>query len=235
MLHKINARNIILKEEAIVDFIKTNNINHLKIMIGIDNDAYLYASYPDDKKDIILGKDWINIIHIKNTVGFRTPRILRKYVGSDIDISRDCVEDFELFKIRPIKFSFEDLINGSYKRSKLEIPYFTNSGSCIVPEKFVFDNIEDIIEYKRLSFIDDEDLMEKGYVCFKFTNSFDKSVMTYPLSKCNNWYRTRQLIDINNKLKVYGKDLKNFKYHSIIRDDKNQYDCIIFQEEVIGT
>jgi len=235
MLHKINARNIILKEEAIVDFIKTNNINHLKIMVGIDHDAYLCAFYPDDKKDIILGKDWINIIHVKNTVGFRTPRILRKYVGSDIDISRDRVEDFELFKIRPIKFSFENLINGSYKKPRLEVPYFTNSGNCVVPEKFVHNNIEDITECKRLSFNTDEDLIERGYIYFNFTNSFDRSIMTYPLSRCNNGYRTRQLVDIDNKLKVYGKNLKNFKYHSIIRDDKNEYDCIIFQEEIIGT
>lgn len=230
MIHKIKSRNIILKEESVLDFIRMNKVMHLKIMAGFDYEVYLKAIYPDDKRDLTLGKDWINIIYRNHAICFRTPRILRKYVGSDIDIIRSTGE-FEIFKIRPISFDFGDLLSEFFKKSRLDVPYFTTSGHCVIPDKFMQTNANSSTD-KRISF--DKmggDLIEKGYLVFRFTNLFDKNNMSYPLSKCNNGWRTRQLVEIDNKLKIYGKDIRHFQYRSIVKDE--ECDVVVFQEVII--
>lgn len=234
MIQKIRAKDLVVTDDEIVDFIKNNDIRHLKLMAGFDYSAYLYLIYPDYKKELTLSRDWLNIRYRNYAISVRTPSMLRQYVGNNINIVRDKSSKerrLELFKIRPIDFEFEGLFNGFYKKIKTNIPYFTKSGHFVIPQKFANDNIGEAIDFSRISFdrVNNE-LIERGYIFCRLVSPTDKSGFTYPLSKRTNGHRTRQLVELQQKLEIYGKNMINFKYKTTTHDDDNHYDLIVFEE-----
>lgn len=230
MIHKIQAKNLIINDQKIIGFMRNNSIKHLKFRIEFDKDAYFSIEYPDYDNLMTLEKQWLKITYGPRKVYVRTPSILKGFAGKDLDIYQEEIfpVKFEAFRAKPVDFSIED--TKGKRGVGVNYPYFSSSGFLVIPDQYLRNNNfgNDILE-SRLSFNrTDGFLLNQGIMLCRITK--EKEDYSFPLRRYANGVCTRRLSSFSDLVIGYGKDMRNFIYNSTIDETKTGHKLIAFEE-----
>jgi hypothetical protein len=232
MIQKIKPKSFVIKDFGVVDFMRSEKISHIKFNINIDDGVYVSIEFPDNKKMITLGKNWFKVHYGLRTVSSRTPLFLLEHKGMDVDVYKDksSKNKFELLRIKPVGFEISNMESRSKKPVGSVLPYFSKSGYCFIPKRFLDNNFGDS-QGKALSFNRTNDfIVQEGFIFCRVTEEYEIGNMSYPINNYGNGFRTRILLKLHDLVSNNGKELKNFQYKDVVMDDELNYKLIIFEE-----
>jgi len=232
MIHRIQAKNFVIKDQAIIGSMRDRGIKHLKFRMELNKEAYFSIEYPDYDNLITLEKQWLKLIYGPRKVYIRTPSILKEFVGKDLDIYRDEVfpVSLEAFRAKPIGFSIEPLSRKGKRGVGMNYPYFSSSGFFVIPDQYIRDHgFGNDILGSRLSFNrTDGFLVEKGILLCRITK--EREDYSFPLRRYTNGVCTRKIFAFEKLIVSYGKSIDNFIYNSTIDEKKTGHKLIAFEE-----
>jgi len=233
MIQKIRTRNFYIQNSDVIDFMRINQVQHLRFDVNIDDGVYVSVSYPDYNNLLSFEKRWFNIHWGKRTICVRNPSIFKDCIGKEVDVYSDKIfrKKNELFRIKPIGFNIMSNIKIKKKRVKINVPYFSKSGYCILPKEYIIKrNITDAL-ISKLSFNRiDGHLVNCGFIFARITKEFEPGGLSYPLRECSNGACTRPLKRVVDIVSENGKKITDFQYKNTLYDDNYNYDLIIFKE-----
>ncbi len=236
MIQKVKPKNLVINDIEITMFMISNSVNHIRFVVEENSDGYISAKFPDYENMLVIEKHWMKVHYGPRATSIRTPSFLKYYKGKDIEIYRDeSDDDFELFRIRPIKFWPESLLIGKYKRTKLNTPYFTRSNCLVITKDFIKENNNDLLLFSKISFDTvDQHIIDSGVIFARFVRGNHRNVLSYSLKDYGNNLRTTTLVKLMDMLHDSGKKITDFQYRGIVHDENRGYDLIAFEEEVYG-
>jgi len=230
---KLQSKNFIIENEVIVDFMRRNSINHIRFTAGPDqNDPCILVTFPDNKTDYALGRQWRDVKYGKRKVYVRMPSFLRPYKDREVDvyIEKLLPTERELFRIKPVDFDISEIFPSKKRGVNISVPYFSESGYCVLPKKFLSEHgganvLDSFLAFDRT----DYNLITKGYLFARITTNKALGNLSYKLTRCTKGMRAKP-----NRLKEMveerGKDLMKFKFEMTMEDKTHGYELIIFEE-----
>jgi len=232
MKHEIKQRTLTIKNQSVVERIISEDINHLKLEMIADNGICVVVKYPDYKKELTFGKHWINIYKARPGIQIRTPRILRPYSGKCFDLFEEKIhpEERELFRMRPIGFEMDVKIKDKEKEI-ISAPYFSKTGFCVFPKKYVKKFVGYNVTGSNLSFHKTGIThIEEGILLARITKEFEYGNLSFPLYPYGKKFRTRPMSSLIRFITDQGKALSGFYYEKTFYSEKSKCNLIIFRE-----
>ena len=233
MIQKLKVRSFCIRDSCIEEFMRINQVEHLRFNIILEDEEYISVEYPDYDNLLSFDKTWLKVHWGGRVVYVRNPSIFRDHIGKEVEIYQDKIfrKSYEVFRIKPIGFRFTKNLKPKSKRVKINVPYFTKSGQCVIPKKYIVDNNLVKILSSRLSFNRiDSYLVSRGFIFARVTKSRDIGRLSYPLMECSNGVRTRKINGVLDVIDENGKDLKNFQFFKTVYDKNYKYNLIVFKE-----
>lgn len=233
MIQKIKAKSFSIQDPSVIDFMRTNQIHHLRFDINIDDGAYISAHYPDYNKLASIEKCWFKIHWGKRVVCVRNPSMFKDSIGKEVEVYKDNIfkKSRELFRIRPIGFNVISSFKERRRRVKINSPYFSNSGYCVIPRDYIVKkDLVDIFRSKLSFNRTNEYLVGRGLIFARITKDFEPGGLMYSLRECSNGVCTRFLKEVKKIVSEKGSKLKNFQYEDTMYDENYKYNLIIFKE-----
>ena len=237
MIQKIRSRNFPIQNSSVIDFMRINQIEHLRFDINLEDDMYISVQYPDYNNLLSFEKSWFKIHWGKRAVSIRNPSIFKDHIGKEVEIYKEKIftKNYELFRIRPIGFDIINDIKLRKRRIKINIPYFSKSGYCVIPKEYIKKNNLVKIFRSKLSFNRiDSHLVSTGFIFARITKERELGNLSYPLRECSNGFCTRSLNGVLDIVFENGKKITDFQYIDTTYDEKYDYDLIIFKEVDLG-
>ena len=233
MIQKLKVRNFCIQDNNIKEFMRINQVEHLKFNTVLDDEVYIIVEYPDYDNLLSFDKNWLNVNWGGRAVYVRIPSIFRDHIGQEVEVYQDNIfrKSHEVFRIRPIGFDLVKGLKAKSRRIKINVPYFSKEGQCIIPKKYIRDNNLTRIFTSRLSFNRvDSYLVSQGFIFARVTRERDVGGLSYPLMECSNGVRTRKINGVLDILCEHGKKIRNFQFLKTVYDKTYEYDLIVFKE-----
>ena len=233
MIQKIKSKNFCIQDPKIQEFMRLNEINHLKFVVDIENEIFISAKFPDYDNLLSFDKKWLKVHWGNRVVSVRTPAILKDHIGKNIDVYQEKIfnDKRELFRVKPVDFKLNNIFKKKCKRIKLNIPYFSKSGYCVIPIDYIRKKNINNIQICRLSFNRiDSNLINLGFIFARITKHKDIGFLSYPLKECSNGMMTRTLTKVLDIIYENGKKITDFQYLKTVYDKNYKYDLIVFKE-----
>lgn len=228
----VRQKNLRILDPSIIETIARNNVHFLQYSLRADPTYgnVIVAKMPDNSEDIMLSRFWVKVKYGK-AISTRTPKFLREHVGKKVVFYREnvCQEDYELFRLRSVEFSIGE--QRSKAKTTSPVPYFTPSGSCVLPTEYINEHFDRKVVLGRLSFnLINVSMVSVGRICAYLTLGDERGNLIYPLRRCLNGLRTRTPIRLIDFVANQGKDISHFRYFGTINQKEYRYGVIVFQE-----
>lgn len=230
----IKSRTFEIEDEGIIDFLRRNNVDHLRFIASIDGEFVLIVKYPDYANEPVLGRQWMKISYGKKKVSIRTPSFLKPFIGKSVNVYIDDTykEDFEAFRLTPVDFDLSKKVFGKKRKVVSTMPYFSGSGYCIIPKRYISEYVGSNIFSSRISFErTDSSTLDDGKILARIFihDESERSRYVYSLSECVNGARA-WIGGLSNMAQEFGKDLNKFKYKQTMFDSEKECNIIVFEE-----
>lgn len=230
--YTIRPKTFLILDSRAIETMARNNVRYIHYSLRTEGngDAVIVAKMPDNSEDMVLSRLWMKVNYGK-TISTRIPKFLRDHVGKQVRCYSENItsEDLELFRIRPIGFS----LNSQQKRHRAtaSVPYFTKSGSCVLPREYINKHIDKRAVMARLSFnMVNVAMVSEGNIYAYLTLRDEHGDLIYPLYPCPNGLRTRTPVRLVNFVASQGKDVSRFKYLGTTDYIGYEYGVIVFTE-----
>jgi hypothetical protein len=229
----LNPYKFIISDPLISFNIKKFDIKYIRFFYDYDLDGkiVLIAKIPE-KDRVSLDKSYFKI-NIKKSIYIRLPSILKPYIGKTVQYRHEEMFnlDGELFRIRPVDFEFDvDM------RSKILIinkdPYFTKQNQLVLPKSFISKNFNNLIFSLKTCFLKNtNNVIEDGHLLVDIVKNPKVNSLSFFLIKSKLGASTKKMNRIKKILDNHGKVLSDFKFISLIQNEKNDYGTLVFKEE----
>lgn len=229
----ITHKSFVISDDKIINYMRNNGVRHIGFYpIYEDGEAFISVKFPDYKNQLVFGKEWLQVIYGKKKVYVRTPEFLKPHIGKSIEVYRDEVfaSEFEIFKIKMIGFKiYHKNFPDNIRKIKMNVPYFSNNGCCVIPKQFIREQFETKILGYMISFNrTTESEIDGGHIYSRIMKHRDRDgILVFRLSEHSNGVRAKagRLFDFVSSC---GKDILNFKYKCMIEIEN--YSMIVFEE-----
>jgi len=232
MIQIIKPTSLVINDREIVKFLKDNNIKFLKFLFVSNPESCILAKYPDNEKDLTLGRKWLEINYGKRVTTIRTPGFLKEFAGKEIDLYQGKIEkeEFEVFRIKPLNFDIKGKLMIKRRKQNAGLPYFTKAGSCVFPMQYINEHVGERVFDSKASFERmDEFTTERGYILCRVCSN-EGGEFTFPLKTTKNGFRTRQMESVLNMIKSAGKELTDFHYVTTKQEVNSGNYLLLFKE-----
>lgn len=221
-------RTVKIVHSNVLNFIAIRKITHIYYTQKIVNGKIIFTF--QEAKPEANPKDSIELHRYKKEfLKFRTPSLLRRFIGKNINVYKDYLSDDpdEIFRIEPIDFN---IIEHS-ANERLKNPVLTKTGICIIPAYYVNSYLDERISGMRINFNETSlQILEQGAAAAYVTDKDTR--LSYPLYKYEHGLKTRTMESLNEFFNEAGKQLCLFKYQrTIFYDGYHKFGTIIFEEQ----
>ena len=230
------ARRIFGLVEDDVGTIKIKEPNILEYLIGAHN--IQYSEHTERNKvffvfkkseDRLPKKTILLDLHKKHFLKFRTPTILRPYIGNTIKVYKDYFSkvDGEIFRIEPVDF----MITRQDKFiEKFINPTITKSGIFLIPRIYANQVLDERLCDLKVSFYQTNQKMIKDGAIAACIIDRDMPI-SFPLYEYSLGLRSRVMDTLINIASEAGKNICNFTYEATVPlDGFHRYGTIVFRE-----
>jgi len=223
-------------DKEVSEKILSLKIRYLKFNFEYEpnGDLYICAYKPDDYILETLGRKWLKVI-AGDDVKIRTPKIISKHIGSKVIcyIDRISTNKNEVFRIKPVQFSFAEDNRIKRKVNNQRDPYFTRSGRLVLPRLYLNKNVKGDLDNITVSFeLINKFIIEKGFLHAYLENGSSISNFVYSIERTNNAVRTHPVKGVMSFLNQNNIDIYNYYYTGTLESKQYKYGIIVFEESV---
>lgn len=226
----IKSRNFVIEDKEILAIINNANIQYLNLTIkkDYDNCIIICANIGPEEKSKACMK-----IFKESSYFIRTPSTLVPFTGKKVFYYRDDTvfkDPNELFRIKPVNF---EIYSDKFKDTDCrDVPYFTKSGSLVLPRIFINQHFNHRIVLCKLSFdCTDAIMIKNGVICCYFYPYNEKHYFSFNIKKNYMGLTTGIMKKLIETVDICDKDISRFEFRDISFSENYKNGFITFTEK----